>query len=246
MGDTYGALQIPPATTGGSFPPVQAAGDPLLGYVADFLKTILTATATTAWQQVAPNVPAVKAVILDSPANTPFDEGKLPALYVFRDDGVADQPQEWLACDYRYAAGTVRAYWVFPLGSQEQRSIRSTIATAFDRVIDAAIEAGRDPAWVVPGDPDGQAATLGSVLATFAGWDVFYRRRTRSQDLQIQMLDGKTRKYPMVAIEFHCEELLKRDIASMGAPNDEIDVTIEIPDEGTGLGPLDVDDAHYT
>lgn len=238
--DKYGALQIPAQVVSGTFPPVQSAGDPLVGYVADFIKSVLTASVTTAWQQasppVAPTFPVVQRVLLTDPRVTEFNENWLPALYVFRSDSLEDQQIEWFAEDYRSAVSTIHVWWVLPNATQEKRVARFGFPNAIVKTIDAAIEAMRDPSWIVPGDSDPQAATFGSQLALFAGWHVFNLRRARRQDLKIQMLDSQPRTYELLALEFHCEELLSRDIS--GLPATEIKNTYQIPDLGTGLGPF--------
>lgn len=235
MADTYGKLALPVPVTSGVVPPVQAGGDPLVGYTADFLKAVLTAQCLTAWQQVAPTVPVVRTVKLDDPTDQDFNARDLPTLYVFRDEDIATQTTEWLACDYRYATSKIHVWWVMPNVAQATRAIRYAFLNAIDKAIDQAVERGRDPSWVVTGDTDPQAAASGSMLNRYAGWDVFERKKSRRKKLLIAPLDGAKMEFEMLAMEFGCDELLTRDI-TVGTVPHKLDVTYKSPDQGTGLG----------
>lgn len=233
MSDTYGGLPIPaPAPTNPPTP--SAAGDPLLGWTADFVKAVLNANAPLAWNAVAPNTPVVKTVFLHDPRPEVFNERDLPALFVYRDEGHVADELEWTADDYRFERGQIVLLWIPPTATQDKRAIRAPIVNAIGKVLDLAIERGRDPAWIVTGDTDPQAASKGSVLATWAGWASFGVKAIRRATITIPKgVDKAT--YEAVAIGCYVEELAVEDITKFDALAG-VDATFKSPDQGTGLG----------
>jgi hypothetical protein len=256
MADNYGAVTVPVQVPAGAFPPVMAVGDPLLGYVADFIKTVMNTYCQAAWasvttQPTAPNI--VSAVFVHNPKEEVFKRQALPALYVFRDENLVDNA-EFIADEYRMSHGLLKAYWVMPPAPQDTKRNRWQIINAIVKVLDEAIERGRDPSWVVPSDPNPQAATYGSLLDVWAGWTIFNLQKARRAALRIDRMatDGGAKGagapalFDMLEMTFFVEEKLTVDInLASTAPNNFIGATITSPDQGTGLGTLITETALY-
>ena len=246
MADNYGAITIASlsgaATPVANPPAVMDVGDPLLGFVADYIKNVLVAYTTTLWQTVAPGTPVVSQVRLHDPAQNSFNEKDLPAIYAFRDDNVSTQLQ-WDADDYRFMRTILHVLWVPPASVQAQRRQRVAILNALSKVIDRAIELGRDPAWVLTGDADPQAAASGSQICPFAGCTAIELRSLKWTKITIPMIDGTTKQYDALALDADVEELLTKDITVF--PVNFVQAEFQSPDQGTGLGPFDLGDAIY-
>lgn len=252
MGDTYGASTIPlqVAPRDGTFPPEGAVGDPLLGYLADVVRTLMQVYAGDAWESVQPGKAIVKTIHTSDPEDG-FNEADLPCLYVYRpsrETREAVDTFEYLADDYPIQKSRVAVRWIMDAAPQEIRRARNSISDGIRKVIDRVIEDGRDSAWKVPGDPDAKAATFGSSIAKFCG--------VISMDLVHAQLDSyvhkmqapaPTRKYDELKMSFLCEELLVIDPNTVdgSVPTSTMPVQIVAPDQGTGLGDFVLDDVTY-
>lgn len=156
----YGLLATSPV------PPIvsqEAFGDPLLDVFASYLQASLNARMTAAWQSVQSGASgAVVAAIAGDPTYTAYDKTHLPGLFLWREEW--SEPKQ-IAQDWRVRDSVVKINWVFPLVTNEQRSrIITNFANAVVSVIDQVLIQTRDPSWVVPGDTDPNAETLGSSL----------------------------------------------------------------------------------
>lgn len=171
MADTYGALAIPlPAPPAGG-----SVADPGLDVMAAFFAAVLNARAQVAWTAVQPPVtglatqpnglvnPVVRTILEHNPEQIVFDEKQLPAIYL---DRVSGEEPIWLAEDYRNTHDVWRLWWVFPTAVQYTQRMRNSFGNGLVKVLDRAIEALRDPAFVWPGDPDATAATTAASAAT--------------------------------------------------------------------------------
>jgi len=161
---TYGATTIP--VTAPVNPLVEATGDPALDVWAAYLKAYINAKGATAWAAVFPRtndsgaIPPVQTAWTHQPTDEtilPFSEKYLPALFVYRATGAANS---WEATDLRVAMDTITLLWVFPTGAQPAERIRVPMVNALSKLIDAAVEADRDPSYVHPSDTDPTAAAI--------------------------------------------------------------------------------------
>lgn len=174
MADRYGAIPLDiPAVEDRH---AEACGDPALRVVADFLAAVINARATTAWQSIATlngkprKDRPVNAAYTDDPVNTTFTEKDLPALFVFRSQG---GPSEDMAADYRVARSTWTVWWMMRKTTDEKKAVRAPFLNAIGKIIDAALDTGRHPAYVQEGDDDpyapsheADAAAIATAFAT--------------------------------------------------------------------------------
>ncbi len=210
VADLYGATTLPmPGTDPGGV-------DPLLAYVVDYFKTIANAYALADWQSVSPGATAaVRYAFTHDPHETNFVDNKLPGLFLWRSGAT-----EWIdesQC-IRIQRGRLRLLWVPPdTGKPEQKVQRSHFPWKLAKLFDDYLELGRDPAWVVPGDPDPSAPAYGSVLARFANFRRLRFQSVNPNPLLIELVapDGAPRSpprtYAATLIELLIEEDLVRD-----------------------------------
>lgn len=161
---SYGATTIP--VTAPTDPLTEATGDPALDVWAAFFKAYINANGAAAWAKVYPHdlnavqIPPVLGTFTHQPTDEtilPFNERYLPCLFLYRASGAANS---WEATDLRVAVDTITLLWVFPTGTQPAQRIRVPMVNALTKLIDAAIEAMRDPSYVYPGDTDPTAASI--------------------------------------------------------------------------------------
>lgn len=210
MADTYGAIAIPITVP----PEGVAVGDPLLTYVGSYLQAVLNAYITTAWQSVAPTIPVVRTVYTSNPSDVEWNESDLPAIYLWRQQG---GEEEHSAEDWYRSHDTLTFLWVPPPTPQATAGARGSIFNAIVKVIGLAIERNRDPSWVVASDVDPTAATLGSVLSTWAGWEELRRGAWRANELVIDV-DASQAHYPMLEIDLPVVERVAFGLDSYEAP----------------------------
>lgn len=250
MADLYGGLAIPVPLpqAQGTFPLEAEVGDPLISYLANFLTAIVTFYVGAAWTAVSPATPIIKTSIANNPEDG-FNEAQLPALYVFRpgrETREVVETFEQVADDYRFQKGRVEARWILNTAQQVNQRARNQLVDAVRKAVDRAINIGRDPCWIVPGDPDPKAATQGSSLLTYTGGAVIELEHAAPGTYNHKMaLPAPQRHYDELKMSFNVEELLVRDI-TVNAPNNNLQAGYVSPDQGTGLGPFDLGDAIYT
>lgn len=172
---SWGLVSIPtqPAPDG------EAQGDPALWIYLQFLKAFLQTdqqvTALWAASGMAPGAVVVNAIRAHNPgddqSSTPglgLTTKDLPALYMWRKDEAGATTVEQIAEDWRIATSEVRLLWVFPeMANTGIQRTRATFVDALAKCIDTAIELGRTPSFIVAGDPDPLAQTIGSFVHTF-------------------------------------------------------------------------------
>lgn len=200
----FGSLAIPvPVPTQDTVP----AGDPGLRVLGEYLQAVLTTYAGAAWEAIAPGEPIVRNVFYHDPDSYEFSSSDLPALFVFRDQD--SKPAEKLAEDFLIHFSSVRIFWVSPEGSQERKALRWPFWNAVTRVVYAALEAQRDPSYVMAGDTDTQAATRGSFLRTAGGWYALAPRSARPTTLVINMIGpGEPMVFDALDIRIDTQERL--------------------------------------
>lgn len=215
----FGALPLPvpnPTST-------TTVADPGLDVLLAFAKAILNATATTAYQMVAPGVGVpVKTTRAHDPGQVVFNEKELAALFAWRLRGEV----ETLADDYDIETATLTLLWVFPTAQAEHQARRAPILNGLTKGLDAALKRGRHPAWVQTGDTDTQAATRGSFLWRWAGWFAFDRVTWKLQEVVVGK-NGVDATYP--AIQW---DLVVRERVHLGMPTapNKITATVGVPD----------------
>lgn len=199
----FGALDLPVALPIGT----QPAGDPALLHVLAFAAAVLRAETQDAWAAMPTPKQTLDVVHTAHPfkiEDTDFNEGLLPALYVWREEG----QEERLAADYVVERSTVILRWVSPPRPQDPNRRRTSFVNAIGKALAAALRNERHPAWVVPGDPDPRAATQGSLLWSYAGfWSD--KVRWRRDPYQLDRDDtkrGADAEYDAVRIEIETQE----------------------------------------
>jgi hypothetical protein len=233
MSDTFGAMPIPlvaPATG-------ESAGDPLLSTTLSFFKAVLNANASAAWRAVykdVANAPVVKTTLDDDPRGSTFNDNDLPALFLWRED--VKEPV-WIADDWLTQESVCRLMWVLPAGVQVKRALRSSIINGVVRTLVTFVERNRDPSWIVAGDTDPKAATLGSSFFDRAGWIEFHVGAWKPFNLPIAMLDkgAAPRMYDAVSVACRVVERLNFDLTRLD-PNGGVSITLRTPDGGVGDG----------
>jgi len=217
MPDRYGATVLPldASTPDGR--------DPLLWYVADYFKAIANAHAVAEWAlhwKGGSPVPCASAFTHD-PHETNFADNNLPALFLWRSD-VLEHVDE--AQDIRVTRSRLRLLWVPPhTGKPELKTERAPFPYKLAKLWDDYLELGRDPAWIVSGDADPDAAAYGSVIARFAQFRRLRFATVRPEPLVIELLspDGAPRAAPKIYTaqlsELMLEEELVRDPARYAA-----------------------------
>lgn len=156
----FGALDFP-------VPAGDPAGDPGIAVVLAFCEAILNARLAAAW--LALGRPAgdkpVRKTFAHNPEETTFNDAALPALFAWREQGQAER----IAADYVIDRGTLVLCWVFPATIQPTSKARGPIINAVAKALIQGLMRGRDPAWVLVGDPSPQAARSGSFVWKHAG-----------------------------------------------------------------------------
>lgn len=222
--DTWGALQIP-LSAAPPFTPQQTSlwvapanvplADPALAVVLDFLTTFLVTdqNALAVWQILAPNKPnnvpqpVVQRIFAHDPSKEVLSNAYLPGLFFFRSGG---GKHEWVADDWLRDTSTLTLLWVFADAMQDTQRQREPFGHAIAKLIDAAVERGRTPSWLQPGDPDPQSPLAGSLFYKYAGFDAFWFDDWKPASLVIKTPDGVIAgQYPAIAMKFTMQEDLK-------------------------------------
>lgn len=154
MSDTFGGITIPVATT-------TPAGDPTIGKIASFLQAAINADCGAAFDamkvtaEMATEFPVVTTLTVD-PRRYAFEDGDLPALFVWREEDKHD----WTDADVRADTCTVNVTYMFPHDPYSQVVGRMPFANAIAKCVDNAITNGVHPAWLDTGDTTPYAATI--------------------------------------------------------------------------------------
>ena len=205
--DRWGAVQFP-----AQLPPagVQYPGDPALTYVLQFLYAwlVLDGAANVPWQ-TAFNYPIIKSslsLLPFNPSERTFNSSYLPALYLWRDDQQGGRFDR-VADDWLIETSTWTMLWALPLGSQENQRSRTTYANQFVKAVAVGIERSVTPSWVMPGDPDPNAATRGSHLGYWTNILRLFMTGWKRSRIRVQMADGTApQEFPAVEMKFEVKE----------------------------------------
>lgn len=218
MPDQYGATQFPLPL------PIkeQPVGDPFLYYFGSFLQAVGNAKCGAAWSALAPGPSGgpITNVLYLNPQKKPFSSEQLPALFLWRANA---KPAHQEAEDIRVRRCTVVALWATPLvpfermsggGEADRMPFWESLFSAFD----TAIDLGRDPSWIVPGDTYFFPERRGSSLAHWAKYRRLYTMESEPTELQAVAVDpvpGSTLPaYSGAMQSYFLEETLVRDNAA--------------------------------
>ncbi|WP_394849697.1 hypothetical protein LZC95_19870 [Pendulispora brunnea] len=204
MGDRYGLVTAPVAPAGAD----EAAGDPALTHLAEFLRAWLNANAMEAFGHLMPRLPPCREAFCHDPEEVSFNERDLPAIFVWREGGNSER----IADDYHVETSELALLWVVPPSPQAKQRIRQPFANAIWKLVDMGIERGRAPGFVVAGDSDPRAASEGSLIYGYLGaWSIDLRRRRRRTFVEA-MSDSPARRYPAVEMTLELRELQEYDL----------------------------------
>lgn len=205
--DSWGAVPIPLVPTvgadkpagGGNADPI-AVQDPFLTETLRFLRAYLQTDggAAKAFDAlgVAPGQRVVATTHPYNPADRDHlfnDTSDLPAIFMWRDGEATD---EYMADDWEVQTTPVKLMWCWPLAKAEIQSRRAPFIDALARAIKVGIQLGRTPSYQVAGDPDVQAAKLGSVFYGPAGIMMLFPKSHRAASFQIEMVAQANQRPP--------------------------------------------------
>lgn len=209
--DTFGAITLPIPVPQGK----QPVSDLFLFYALDFFRTFLNSRGADAWGAVHPGSLPVKVTFAHDPEQVVFNQEHLPALYMWREENASAQgggaAAEWLAEDILITNDFVRLMWVFPNAEQSIRRIREPIVNGLIKALAISFEIGRDPSWIVPGDPDPQATTYGSVFVRWAGALSVSLTKWQRKALLIRTTDNQ-KSYETIEAQLTLQEELLQDV----------------------------------
>lgn len=250
MADKYGGttLPVPVDITTGGFPPEAVAGDPLLGYLANFIAKIIRVHTEAVWHSVSPSTPVIKTVYADEPESG-FNVEWLPCLFVFRpgrETRELVETFEQVADEYRFLKSRIVARWIMNPVQQANHRVRNSIFDAIRKAVDAAMNNGRHPSWKVPGDTDPKAVLQGSSFCNFSGAaSIELDHAAPGQYRHKMMLPASDKLYDELKMSFVVEELLQRDVNLVSDPNVSVEQRMQSPDQDTGLGVYDLGIGRY-
>lgn len=231
MADTFGGIQLP-------VPVGQPAGDPAMGYLGNYLAAFLNAKLATAWAAVAPTLVPVRKVFLHNPIDGEFNEADLPALFLYRTE---IQGEVW-ADEWNVQKSTLVAQWVFPNAISYEQARRAPFVNAVAKGLHVAIEYGRDPSYVIPGDTEAIAGTKGSFVfgERYMNTVSVDFKSARSAQLAIRMADGSpSRTYASIEARIALVEVAEDDVTRF-AEHSTLGVSTET-EEGTQTATLILD-----
>lgn len=227
MADIFGALTlpIPVPTNPGIEEAQQAVSDPGLDHLAAFTRAILNAHGGDAWgvKGVGPQEPFVRVVMKCDPAIGEFSAALLPALYIWR--GAAQYVQ--LADDYGVDETPIEFLYVMPTTQQGRMQARSPIVNGFGKILSRGFRRQRDPAWVLAGDTDPDAAVLGSSLTVKTGFSKMLLTTAAEPTTLSVQTSGRTATmvYPAIrALLAVTEQLCEDPSAAAGAVPAQLDL----------------------
>jgi hypothetical protein len=235
MGDTFGAAALTLET------PVagEAAGDPGLSRIANYLQACINADAATDFHTVFPETAfpnVVRHAFTHDPRRFVLNDKVLPSLYLFRTGG---NRVERLSEDIDLSHDTLQLFWILPDKAQERQRDRVTLFSRIHKQIAHAIELGRHPAYVMAGDADETAASLGSVIYRVAGIYSIVCGAWECQPIQIHVVDEKTDRksasFEKLGVQFELAEQRTLDIVADFPAIQGADLTITTPDRARDL-----------
>lgn len=157
MGDRFGLLELPVQVPASA---EDAIGDPLLTHLATFAKAVCNKYGATAWQSRAADandtLPVKTAFAGRDPRRYAFRDQELPAVFVYRGRDKLGHYDE----SRRENASKIRFVWLAPHDPYNRVFDRLSFGNAIAKILDAALDQGRDSAWVASGDSTPYAAEI--------------------------------------------------------------------------------------
>ena len=230
MSDEFGGINFPVAAPSGDEP----IADPALRYLGEYLQAVLVAQLGTAWAARSPGsgiVPDAHLFYWD-PRSGIFDEGRLPALYIFEQSSTTAR----IADDYWEDRRQLAVWWCADFGQEIIECKRMPIINAIGKVIERALRLERDPAWVVDSDPDSTAASRGSNVFTWGGFTSAKREvmQPLSLDIVLPGADGRQMAIKGCATTIQIQEMSHRDPSTGNYPS-KLDAGLSV-NEATWIG----------
>lgn len=224
MTDFFGLTQLPVESPGDQ----DVVSDLLLQRLGMFLQAALNRMGNDAWGSRCPGRDVVAHVFYHNPEEL-FEQNRLPALYLWESDSAREQAADDVLKDTR----TIQIYWITEPGQEEHLVGRAPFRNAVNKAIITALHRERDPAWVVDGDTDALAATQGSFLPSWLGYNSLTRGVAKTLELDAGVDgEGKQNVCYGIATSVVIEELVTWDTDSFTEPA-AVTVTINAnPSEG--------------
>ena len=227
MADTIGLTTLPIAAPASV---TDVVGDMLLQRLGEFLKAALNRMGDAAWLQRGGAHNVVEHVFYHNPQRL-FDDQRLPALYLWR--STSDRRRE--GDDVCKVTSRITVYWIAEPAQEDTDTARAPFERAVDVMMARALHRERDSAWVVAGDTDPLAATQGSFLPTWLGYNWMLKANSSELELTKQVTDGDGSRVGLfygLATGVDVEELAAWD-SDLGTYPPALDATIHgNPSEG--------------
>lgn len=209
--DAWGAVSIPAQPQGDG----AALGDPALTRTLQYLYAYLVsdAGANVPWTTRFgyPLIKSPLSLFTHNPKEEGFQVDYLPALYLWRSDG-GDLEQR--ADDYLLDNSVWTLLWVMPLASQENQSSRAPYVNQFAKAVADGLNHARTPSFVLLGDTDPLAASLGSFLWNAINVVMQYPAKWRIAKVVVPPIDGsKPREFKAVEMKLAVVERLHENRA---------------------------------
>jgi hypothetical protein len=202
--DQWGAISVPVPAQFAGYP----VGDPALKYILDFFVAFLVtdANVTAAWagSKLAGQFPAVNKSFAFDPREVVFNEKDLPSLFLWRESAT----QERIAEDWLVETTMLRLLWVLPISTRDGYRNLVSFENAIVKALVVGLERQRTPGFVVAGDTDPNAATLGSQLDRFAQYMSLVFTSWKRAHVSLSMGASMPRSYESVEMTLTMQENL--------------------------------------
>lgn len=181
MADTWGAVQHPLAAPAAGFP----VADPALHYLGSFVQAVLRSDGANAWATVSRQNICQKHFTHD-PEEADVKITEFPCVFVWSPDSQIQREAD----DYLTDKREFQILWMFENVRQSRVKDQMPFFNGLVKVLLAAFDKGRHPAWVVDGDPDTNAATRGSIIWKWCGFYQEQILKPQTSGITIEYYDG--------------------------------------------------------
>lgn len=203
MADTLGLLQLPALATD------NPVGDPTLGILVSFFAQCLKNNLGTAWAKVEPGQNVVTATDIRDPRADGLTMNELPGLFIAR---AGSGETVWRASDYPCIPTKLMLWWVLPRLQVGSRRTRAPIVNAARGALEFTTEwVARTQGWIVDGDTDARASTLGSLVTKYAGLWYLHWKKSELIKIPLSMATGPKQLFDAVVWTMEIGERLKPD-----------------------------------
>lgn len=228
----FGAVPLPVPVPGAA----ETVADPGLDVLLAFAQAVIVARCGDAYADIAPGTGSVvKLTRTHNPGEIVVTERQFPGLWGWRTGGTF----ETIADDFDTEVSRITLLWVFAPAQAENQRVRGPIVNGIAKSLAASVLRGRDPAWVLAGDAEPQAAHNGSFLWSHAGWFALDGKPMwKIQDLLVDKGEpGRETRATYPAVQW---ELTVRELVHLGHPDDALkqQVTLTVPGSDTTVAVL--------